>query len=302
MSRPRVFDCFPMAGTPTELLLLECRFSELYDAVDHFVVVESTVDHQDHDKPLHFPTNVERYARWADKIEYVVAPSARELSDKQQEYRQAFQAADTNNPDDLDPLGLDVMERRTALLAMPTLDEDSGPWAREHAQREWFAIGLAQLGCQADDIVLQSDLDEIPRPLHARNVRPQGNNFVGFHQRGHFWAIDWEYPPGWRGTVAGRRGAIGSFTQMRDTRNFAAPLQNAGWHFSWLGDREAWMRKVRSFCHPEVEDRIVTHADWYFQDGVHVDGVKMRPVDVDDTWPRWMQDPANVPAEWRRPR
>lgn len=256
----RRYDCFPFAGNPTELLLLECRLTELYDAVDGFVIVEATVDHQDHPKPLHYREHEDRYAQWADKIHYVAADR------------------------------------------LPTLEEDPGPWGREHAQREWIAEGLRALAVDNDDIVLQSDLDEIPTALTARNVRPQGKNYVGFHQRGHFFAVDWQYPPGWRGTVAARAAAIPSFRQMRDCRNFALPLPNAGWHFSWLGGtEESVLAKVRSFCHPEVEGRIIGDPGRFMRDGIHVDGVKLQPVEVDRSWPLWMRTPGNVPAEWFRP-
>lgn len=268
MKRPRIYDTFPFAGTDTELLLLECRLTELYDAVDAFVIVEATVDHQDHPKPLRFLEHADRYDQWKDKILYVVAEQ------------------------------------------LPTLAEDPGSWAREHAQREWIGKGLQDLGADLDDIVLQSDADEIPTALVARNIRPQRAEMISCHQRGHFWAIDWEYPPGWCGTVATRVGNLqrlsrktGPFTAMRESRNLnAKQLPNAGWHFSWLGGEKAAMTKVGAFCHPEVEGRIRRGHERFWREGIHVDRVKMRPVDVDRTWPKWMQDRANVPDNWYRPR
>lgn len=269
MNRPRIIDAFPFAGTPTELLLLECRLTELYDAVDQFIIVEARVDHQDHPKPLNYLDHQDRYAPWKDKITYVVA----------------------------DP--------------MPSLADNDWSWAREHAQREYIMDGLLELEADADDIILQSDLDEIPRALVARNVRPQRSEMISFIQRGHFWAIDWEYPPGWCGTVATRvgnlpnldRGRAGPFAAMRNSRNLnGKKLSNAGWHFSWLGGIDAAMTKVNGFCHPEVEQRIRTGAERFWAEGVHVDRIKMKPVDVDKTWPKWMQDPTNVPASWYRPR
>lgn len=262
------FDAFPFAGSPTELLLLECRLTELYDSVDKFIIVEATTDHQGHPKPLNYRDNADRYDQWKDKIQYVIADS------------------------------------------LPTVAENPWEWAREHAQREWIAKGLEELDASDDDIVFQSDADEIPSILAARNVRPQRAEMVSLHQRGHFWAIDWNYPPGWNGTVVGRWGAIkqladnrgsGVFAHMRDSRNQNKQVRG-GWHFSWLGGtKEAWLRKTRSFCHPEVEERIVQNADNYFKQGIHVDGVIMEPVTVDHTWPRWMQNTDNVPAEWFRP-
>src|SRR5690606_33433177 len=134
---------------------------------------------------------------------------------------------------------------------LPTIDEAPDPWAREHAQREFAAAGLK--GAQPDDVVFHGDVDEIPTALAARNIRPQG--FVSFEQRGHFWAVDWLYPQPWRGTVASRAANVRSFGEMRDARNFAKALPMGGWHLSWLGGAEAALKKVGSFCHPEVEDR-----------------------------------------------
>lgn len=246
-----------------ELELLECRLTELYDAVDAFVLVESHVDHQDHAKPLHYDENQDRFKPWADKIVHVIADE------------------------------------------LPTLEEDDGPWARENAQREWIVKGLKALDARDDDVVLQSDVDEIPTAVAARNVKPSGTQFVSFSQRGHFWAIDW-YWGEWQGTVAARLGAIGLFSQMRDRRNLSpVRLARAGWHFSWLGTADDALAKTHSFCHPEVEPRIRANAvesDRYRREGIHVDGRKMQPVEVDKTWPKWMQEPANVPQSWYRPR
>jgi hypothetical protein len=265
MSRPRVVDCFPFNN---ELDMLECRLEELYDAVDAFVLVEARVDHQDHPKPLWYQDHKERFAPWADKIVPVVAGP------------------------------------------MPTRAEDNDPWAREHAQREFIADGLAQLDLTDHDVILQSDVDEIPRALHARNVRPKG--FWSFAQRGCFFAVDWAYPHPWFGTVAatveslGRMAERNRFAYMRDVRMTAhnpTHLQDAGWHLSWLGGHEAAMAKVGSFCHPEVEDQIVEGlaSDRFLRDGWHVDGIKMTPVDVDDSWPRYVYE-RRCPANWFRPR
>lgn len=269
-----IVDAFPFAGTEVELHLLECRLDTLYDVVDHFIIVEADVDHQGHPKPRNFLEHQDRYGKWLEKVIYVAA------------------------------------------TGLPTPEQDSWSWAREHAQREWIAEGLAEIGVGPDDILLQSDLDEIPRPLVVRNLRLRGNQMASFRQKGHFWAVDWLYPdpPGWSGTVACRVETLGSlgprpFVTMRDRRNInTLQLPNAGWHFSWLGRAEAARRKVNSFCHPEVIDQMPDDLDWYWREGYHVGGgdnrqpVKMLSVEVDSTYPLWMQDPANVPESWYRPR
>lgn len=263
--RPKIIDTFPFND---ELDILEMRLTELYDTVDQFVLVEADVTHQDAPKPLHYRENAERFAPFADKITAVTA------------------------------------------TGLPSVERFPDPWAREHAQRDWIAQGLAGLDLTDDDIVLQSDVDEIPRTLHARNVRPQGG-FIAFGQRGHFFAVDWIYPMEWHGTVAGTVRSIARlgerpFVKMRDMRNTAPcpqHMRDAGWHFSWLGGPERALKKLGSFCHPEVADVIHTGITdlRFWRDGVHVDGVKMDPVDVDEGWPQWIRD-GKAPQSWYRPR
>lgn len=194
---------------------------------------------------------------------------------------------------------------------LPTISDDPDPWAREHAQREHIATGLAKIrGIDDDTIIMQSDVDEIPTRLTARNVRP-GRQVVSFEQIGLFWAIDWRYPIPWYGTtattVAGldRLGTF-RFGRMRDTRNIAATkIPNGGWHLSWLGGRERALKKLGAFCHPEVADRIhgaiVDNEMMYWREGWHVDGQKLQAVDVDRTWPKWIVE-GNAPTSWYRPR
>lgn len=266
MTRPKVIDCFPFNN---ELDMLECRLVELYDAVDAFVLVEAERDHQDHVKPLHYMENRDRFAPWKDKLVHVVAGP------------------------------------------MPSKADNPDPWAREHAQREFIGDGLAAIGVTDDDVILQSDVDEIPRALHARNCRP-GRKTWAFGQRGHFWAVDWLYPLIWHGTTAAAVRTIGTlhparrFAYMRDLRLTAEcppHLEDAGWHLSWLGGAEAALAKVGSFCHPEVEQQIRDGltSDEFLRAGIHVDGHKMTPVDVDEEWPRYIVE-RRCPESWFRPR
>lgn len=273
--KPRRIDCFPFAGSPTEMLLLECRLTELYDVMDHFVIVEADVDHQNRPKPYRFLEQSDRFDAWKDKIEYVQA---------------------------------------SGLPDSPHLEN---PWAREHAQREWIGKGLEDLDADDDDIVFQSDADEIPSILAARNTRPTRDGMFSLQQRGHFWAIDWLYPQPWNGTVVARWGGIktlatqrraGPFAAMRDSRNSNKAVPG-GWHFSWLGGPEAARKKIGSFCHPEVEEEIrlgqAPSPEECYTLGRHVDFKRvgpMIPVEVNHSWPKWMQSPENVPTSWRRPR
>jgi len=272
--RPLIVDTFPVHD---ELEMLEMRLTELYDVVDWFIAVEADVTHQDDPKPFYITENSERFSAWADKLVVVQAKG------------------------------------------LPTVQEDDDPWARELTQRGFVSEGLARIGVPDDAVVMHGDVDEIPRAIAARNVRPAPGWFVSFHQELHCFAVDWLHPDPWFGTVAGRAGSIAKlgdtvncFARLRDKRNrwseagsrvTPQPLVDAGWHFSWLGGKERALHKLHSFCHPEVADRIDAglRDDLFYTEGVHVDGRKQAPVDVDDTYPRYIRD-GKAPESWFRPR
>lgn len=186
---------------------------------------------------------------------------------------------------------------------LPTVEDDPDPWAREGAQREWVRDALTDAA--SDDIILHGDVDEIPNVLGVRNVRPRPHETLVFVQRLVCFAVDWEHPQPWNGTVAARLGAIQSFAALRGQRNFAPSMPGAlaGWHLSWLGGRQANFDKLGAFCHPEVERTIADGlaTDDYLRHGYHVDGEKLLPVDVDATWPRWVHE-RKCPDNWFRPR
>lgn len=182
------------------------------------------------------------------------------------------------------------------------LPNDVDAWSREHAQREFVWRGLARAEAEPQEVVLHGDLDEIPSPLFAQWVNP-ARGFVRAKQRLVCFAVDWLHPEPWWGTVAGRVGQVTGFANMRDARcSFLPEVEDAGTHCSWLGSLADNERKMRSFCHPEVET-----MGWYtrlqecYETGLHVDGKKLAPVDVDESWPRWIVD-GHAPENWYRPR
>jgi beta-1,4-mannosyl-glycoprotein beta-1,4-N-acetylglucosaminyltransferase len=292
VTRRKVIDTFMVNA---EFDMLELRLAEMPPAVDWFVAVEADVDHQGHRKPYHLSDNIERFAAWSHKL---------------------------------------IVVRATGLPTTPHLED---PWAREIAQREWVIEGLRRIpDIDNDDVILHGDVDEIVSPLFVRNARPKWGELVTFGQRLHCFAVDWLHPETWWGTVAltaatvadlgprpfkkirNARGGVGpmSITMLdRPPDHFAVEtdptgprvtgrrLPNAGWHFSWLGGKDAALAKLNSFCHPEIADRTAVKLERGLCtiEGEHVDGTRMAPVDIDDTWPRWITD-GQAPASWFRPR
>lgn len=185
---------------------------------------------------------------------------------------------------------------------LPSVEDDPDPWAREHAQREHAAEAMGDaIGI---DYVLHGDLDEIPNPLVVKNL-PR-NGAWAFEMVWCSFAVDWVCPSPWRGTVVARArdAATRGFGNLRDLRNFvpAVPYPG-GFHLGWLGGNEAAWLKLRSFCHPEIEARIADGLtqDQFLQEGWHVDGQRMTPVDINETWPRYVRE-HRCPESWFRTR
>jgi hypothetical protein len=293
VTRRRYIDTFMLHD---ELDMLEARLYELEGVPDlTHIIVEADVTHQDRPKPSYYLDNRERFAAWSDRIVHVWATD------------------------------------------LPTAADEPDPWSREMSQREHAITGLRQLGdIYHDDIILHGDVDEIPRPLYVTNL-PRWDGITAFGMVGLFWAVDWRYPATWWGTVACNartlahpylQNGVGPFSNLRNRRNIPADLSclasggwaygnpaflmpgrstalhDSGWHLSWLGGAERAAKKLGSFCHPEVADRLddaIADDNRYYREGVHVDGHKLAPVDVDETWPRYVRE-GRAPTSWFRPR
>lgn len=189
------------------------------------------------------------------------------------------------------------------IVVVQATDLPDGPdaWDREHAQREWVWEGLRRCDAQPDDIVMHGDVDEIPTRLAARFVNPRG--VVVMHQRFHPFAVDWLHPDPWPGTTAAKVRNIDRMAALRDARLSPASqvLPDAGWHFSWVGDEAARLRKIDSFAHPEIRSTWEPHLEDCWSSGLHVDGAPLTPVHViPGEWPTWIAD-GKCPVSWFRP-
>lgn len=188
---------------------------------------------------------------------------------------------------------------RLRIVRATGLPTSPDPWSREHAQREWVREGI--LDADPGDVILHGDIDEIPTAVFAAHVRPRG--FVVAGQRFHPFAVDWQHPQTWPGTVAALVGKVSSFARMRDARLTAEIIPGSGWHFSWVGGVEYATEKLAAFAHPEVRawaGAPLSNGDLWAH-GYHVDGTRLDPVDVDRTWPEWVRTDL-CPAVWFRPR
>ena len=263
-----------------ELDLLEIRLNTLNDVVDRFVIAEATRTHRGRPKELLFEKNRARYAAFAEKITYVVV-------------------------DDL--LSEEEVEKDAFNLA----------WVNENRQRNALRRGLADA---ADgDVVMISDLDEIPRSeavLEARRRLESGaarsvrfsmafyNFYLNFR---NFSCAKWML-----GTCAIQvksfadaalfaRVKCDRYTQASENAGNTlqkmrflkaeATLPDAGWHFSYLGGIAAIEEKLAAFSHSEfsnlprkvLEARLKSGSDLFGRAG------KSFGVALDESFPPYVR-------------
>jgi hypothetical protein len=224
----KIYDCFSFYN---ELDLLELRLKELYDHVDHFVLVESSTTHQNNPKPYYFEENKQRYQQYLDKIIHIKV-------------------------DDM-PMSADTwvnerFQRDQVLRGLVDADEDD-------------MVLLSDL----DEFIRPEIVDEIrENPKNISGFRVPFFNFklnymlINHPESYHVWAVACkrkflEDPSAFRSM----RFAL---TQM--AYNFEDDdiriYEHSGWHFTYFGNTDWVKNKLRNFAHAELnKDHVLDQID-----------------------------------------
>jgi beta-1,4-mannosyl-glycoprotein beta-1,4-N-acetylglucosaminyltransferase len=214
-----------------EFDVLEYRLETLYDEVDHFILVESNQTHTGDEKPLYFTIHKKRYQKYLDKITHIIV---------------------TDFPENL------TQEEINELVAIPEIRNMN--WVREHHQRRAISRGIDKLNLQPEDIIMISDVDEIPDMNKIDEISELLNHQpLVCEQRWFIWNTDWEKNFIWGGT------SIISKQQYDDNNDIIQHLRNirwddpvdfkriyCGWHLSWFGNPSFIKDKMFSFAHSET--------------------------------------------------
>ena len=229
--RRKIIDCFTFFN---ELDLLKFRLAELYDKVDHFILIESTKTFTGQVKPLYYSLNKDEFEKWNDKIIHVVV---------------------TDMPINLPQYKIDEL---VALTEIRNIN-----WVREHHQRRSVVKGLNRLNLNFDDVIIMSDLDEIPdMDIVSNNIKFLDMGPIVFEQDWYIWNLEWMKGMKWRGS------SMFLFSQFIDNKDIFQHIRNlrwdevdenkefitvdGGWHFSWFGSSEFIRKKMFSFAHTET--------------------------------------------------
>ena len=245
----KIIDCFIFYN---ELDLLNYRLTILNKYVDYFILVESTHTFTGLPKKLFYNENKELYKEFNEKIVHIVVENM------------PFKVPD-----------IDISKNQQ--------------WMNEFHQRNYMQCGIdiIQNKLNDDDIIMSSDVDEIPNPnileefknntlnlyiskeasivYSEENILNPNNSPLKFNTSELYQLeLDMYYcnlrsrRKYWHGlkllTYLAYKNLNLSFQKMRDMYTISPIIKNAGWHLSYFGDVDFIINKFKSFSDKEYNN------------------------------------------------
>lgn len=139
------------------------------------------------------------------------------------------------------------------------------PWDFERNQRGHVKVALKD--CQPEDVLILSDIDEIPRKEKILEFKKMPGLKV-FEQKMYYYFLncfvqDYDEPipltpegyKPWRGTIMLNFKDYTHFEDLRTSRNHKKTVRtlvrDGGWHYSWLGGVDSILKKIEAYSHTE---------------------------------------------------
>lgn len=200
-------------------------------------------------------------------------------------------------------------------------DEDfskiDNTWVIENVQRNYIAKGL--IDCQDEDVIMISDLDEIPNPQKVLEYKNKPGikcfqNTMYYYYLNYICVDDPVWKKGTR--MINFRDFKNGLDDVKVKMNSKLPreffegittpnkiryfkkgiwVKNGGWHFSYLGGAEAIRKKILSISHTEfhkpeftdiekIKARVAAGEDLFGR------GKRYRSVEIDKSLPQYIRD------------
>ena len=133
-------------------------------------------------------------------------------------------------------------------------ENSSNLWNMENFQRNCITRGLNQLNLLDEDIVLISDVDEIPSAKSLRQLKENKNFECGSFSL-NFFAYFLNLMCSnrkWIGTTAVKYRILKQYTPQffRGLKDSLPIIPNGGWHFSWCGGYKEVYEKAHACIEP----------------------------------------------------
>jgi hypothetical protein len=197
-----------------ELEVLEIRLNEMYDQVDHFVLVECVESFVGNPKLLHYARNKDRFKEFHKKIIHVI------VSEK-------FQGGYWDR---------EAFQRNQILRGLNKCSKND-------------IVIISDL----DEIVRGSDIKKLVHPIHSGKHKAISAGQKGYSLYLNRQCRNDSYWTGSVATTYGYL-AKKNPEKIRNMRHRIPQLQDAGWHFSSMGGLDRYITKIQNFSHADEYD------------------------------------------------
>ena len=233
----KIIDCFIFYN---ELKMLKFRLEYLYDYVDYFVLVEATLTHTGNPKELYYEKNKHQFEKYKDKIIHVIIDDFNNLKGPKYD-------------------GIREMGQRNAI--------DKGIQIIEN-----------KYGLNDNDIILVSDADEITDrkiiEYYKYFENKTNDKLIYILAHDHYWYNLTCYFNKIKFEAAAlldmntyKKLFNRIANDVRGTKLAIKIIEKAGWHFSYFGDSEFIINKLKNcsdqvfntdfYCNPDLINHCI---------------------------------------------
>jgi len=154
--------------------------------------------------------------------------------------------------------------------------ETTVPWDRERYQRNLISLGIATLNLDTDDIIMISDIDEIPSSDMIYNIRnnilPIQNDIIySIEMTLYYYTLEWTCENKWYHPKLLKYSMYMQNTipeTIRHAKSIA--IRDGGWHISYYGDTSFIVNKLQSYSETgdnTEQNRNSVYLEYCIQNG-----------------------------------
>lgn len=170
----------------------------------------------------------------------------------------------------------------------PALDN----WSIERHQRDCAMRGLGK--CKDNDIVIVSDLDEIPSAEVVKQYKTE-YGIRGLEQKLYYYNFHCQAVDLWKEAKILPFGLLKQITPCGARYTQCESIPNGGWHFSYLGSISDIVKKIEDTPHQEYNKPNFNNKEWIEQaikNNLDLFGrnLKYTYVNLDNSYPKFVNE------------